>query len=236
MVDETDISQEWKWFYRERIKAVVSNLRKRNISAQHVLSRQEALSVAMEMIPERVTVSRGDSVTLEQIGIIDELRKSKKHRFIDPFARTDDGFFVLDPQARLNMQREALLADVFLTSVNAVTLDGKLVSIDALGNRVGAMVFGPAKVIVIVGANKIVKDEAEALERIRQVAAPLNVQRHYLKHHIPEFADLPCARTGRCANCNHEWRICNVTVIIEGTFVPVRERMNVVLVEEELGL
>ena len=98
------------------------------------------------------------------------------------------------------------------------------------------MVFGPEKVIVVVGVNKIVKDVDEALERIHGVAAPINAKRHYLKHHRPELGDLPCVRTGRCVDCNHEERICRYTVIIEGTKLPQKGRINVVLVGEELGI
>jgi len=236
MVDETDVGQEMKWFYEERAKAAVASLNRRNINAQYVPSRQEALSAVIEMIPEGATVTRGDSITLEQIGVIEELRQSKQYKFNDPFARTEDGHFVLDREPRFKMHREAFFADVFLTGTNAVTLDGKLVSIDALGNRVAATIFGPEKVIVVAGANKIVNDVTEAIERVHQVAAPINAQRHALKHHHSEFGNLPCAKTGRCVNCNHEFKICLITVIIEGTFAWVKGRINVVLVGEELGL
>jgi len=236
MVDETDISQEKKWFYEERARTAIASLKKRHSNAQYVSSRQEAFSAVMGMIPEGATVARGDSITLEQIGVIDEVRKNKQYKFIDSHARTEDGFFALDDEARLRVQREAFFADVFLTGTNAITLDGKLVNIDALGSRVAPMIFGPGKVIVVVGANKIVKDVTEALERIHQLAAPMNAQRHYLKHHISQWGDLPCIRTGKCSDCNQEWRICCHTVIIEGTYPRVKGRMNVVLVGEELGL
>ena len=98
------------------------------------------------------------------------------------------------------------------------------------------MIFGPRKVILVIGANKIVKDVDEALERIHQVAAPMNAKRHALKHHSPDFGDLPCARTGRCIDCNHDWRICRYTVIIEGTMIEEKGKINVVLVGEELGI
>ena len=172
----------------------------------------------MGMIHEGATVVRGDSVTLEQIGVIEELRKRKQYKFINPMARTAEGLFVVDEETRMRQQREAFFADIFLTGTHAVTLDGKLDNIDGFGNRVAAMIFGPEKVIVVTGANKIVKDVNEAIERVRQIAAPLNAQRHYMKHQWPALGDLPCVRTGICVDCNHEWRICHITVIIEGTF------------------
>ncbi len=107
--------------------------------------------------------------------------------------------------------------------------------IDGAGNRVSAMIYGPTKVIVVVGANKIVKDVDAAIERIHSVAAPLNARRHQLKHHANDFGELPCVRTGVCVDCNHPWRICRYTVIIEGQ-MGQKGRFNVVLVGEELGL
>ncbi len=236
MVDERDTSQEVKWFYQERAGVVVANLQKRNMNAQYVATRQEALSAVLEMIPEGVTVTRGDSVSLEQIGIIDELRRRNQNKFTDPFERTEDGFHVADREQRLKMMREAFSSDVFLTGTNAVTLEGKLVNIDAGGGRVSAMIFGPEKVIIVVGVNKIVKDVNEALDRIHNVAAPINAKRHLLKHHSEYFADLPCVRTGRCVDCSHDWRICRYTVIIEGCQMWHKGRINVVLVGEELGI
>jgi hypothetical protein len=236
MVNETDVSKEINWFYEKRASIAVTNLIKRRINAQYVPSRLEAFSTIMEMIPIGATVSRGDSVTLEQIGLIDELKKCKKYKFIDPFLRTDDGSYALDLEERLRMQRGAFTVDVFLTGTNAVTLDGKLVNIDGLGNRVAPLIFGPRKVIIVVGANKIVKDVTTALDRIHNVSSQLNHQRHYLKHNMPEVANLPCFKTGMCCDCFHERKSCLITVIIEGTYYRVKGRMNVVLVGEELGL
>jgi hypothetical protein len=236
MIDERDLSRERQWFYEERAKAAVNGLQKRHINAQYAPGRREALAAVMEMIPDGATVYRGDSVTLEQVGIIDELRKRTQIKFTDAFVRNEDGSQSLGNEARRQIQREAFLADVFITGTNAVTLDGKLVNIDAMGGRVAALIFGPKKVIVVVGANKIVRDVDEGIERIHQMAAPINARRHLLKHHSEYFADLPCVRTGRCADCNQEWRLCLNTVIIEGSYPPAKGRINVVLVGEELGI
>jgi len=236
MLDESDISKERKWLYEERARIVVNNLQKRNINAQYVSSRKEALSTILEMIPEGATVSRGDSVSLEQLGVIPELKKRNKNKVADSLERNADGSLALEMGEVIRSQREAFLSDVFLTGTNAVTLDGKLVNIDGAGNRVAAMMYGPQKVIMVAGINKIVKDVDEALERIHNVAAPMNAMRHCLKHNMPELGDLPCVKTGRCVDCKHDWRICLNTVIIEGVFPFVKGRINVVLVGEELGL
>ncbi len=108
--------------------------------------------------------------------------------------------------------RRAATADVFLTGVNAITEDGKLINTDAIGNRAGGLLFGPRKVIVVCGANKIVPDVEAGLKRIRKVAAPINARRHYEKHGSEQ---LPCAVTGECVDCHHPWRICNFTVVVE---------------------
>ena len=189
----------------------------------------------MEMIPAGAIVSQGDSVSLEQVGVISELRKRNQIRFIDPFETDADGVR-LKLELRWEKKREALFSDIFLTGTNAVTLDGKLVNIDGTGNRVAAMIYGPKKVIVVAGVNKIVKDVNEAVERIHNIAASINAKRHILKHNTPQLGDLPCVRTGRCVDCNHDWRICRYTVIIEGAMIQDRGRINVVLVGEELGI
>ncbi len=215
----------------------VNNLGKKNIRAQYVSNRVEALATVLEMIPPGATVARGDSVTIDQIGIIPELAKRKQNSIIDPMERDANGSFVYpDIEQRKRIARETFSAAVFLVGTNAVTLDGKLVNTDAWGNRVSAMIFGPEKVIIIAGVNKIVKDVNEGLERIHNVAAPMNAKRHFLKYHRTDFGDLPCAKTGSCVNCNHDWRICRYTVIIEGTMIREKGRINVVLVGEELGI
>lgn len=236
MLDETDISQEKEWFYRELANKVITNLKRLNINAQYVSSRREALLVMLDMIPEGAIVARGDSISLDQIGIIPELIKRNQNSIIDPQKRDANGVFIAEQEERLAIAREAFFSDIYLTGTNAITIDGKMVNVDGWGNRVSAMVFGPKKVIVATGVNKIVKDVDEAYERISQFAAPMNAKRHSLKHHWPEFGDLPCVRTGKCVDCNHDWRICRYTMIIAGTLPKDKGRINVVIAGEELGI
>ena len=237
MIDETDVSQEKAWVYEERAKTVIKKLQKGNINGQYVPNRQEALTTIMEMIPPGVVVARGDSVSLDQVGVIPELEKRNQNRIIDPLERDAEGFFIVPEwEQKREIAREVFSADIYLVGTNAITLDGKLVNIDGWGNRVSALIFGPEKVIVVVGVNKIVKDVNEALERIHNFAAPMNAKRHHLKHHRDEFSDLPCVRAGRCVDCNHASRICRYTVIIEGAMAREQGRINVMLVGEELGI
>ena len=236
MIDDKDINPEKQWLGEERAKVTVNNLQKRNINARYFARRQEARDAVLEMIPPGAVVARGDSITVDQVGIIPELIKRQQNAVLDPFQWDADGYYVDSAEDRQQMQRQAFFADVFLSGTNAVTMDGKLVNVDGLGNRVAAMIYGPAKVILVIGVNKIVKDVDEAMERISQVAAPLNARRHYLKHHYDEMGDLPCVRTGRCVDCTHDWKICCYRVIIEGVALSEKGRINVVLVGEDLGL
>ncbi|MFC1964209.1 lactate utilization protein [Chloroflexota bacterium] len=236
MIDETDLSQEVKWFYADRAKKAVSVIHKKNINAQYMPNRKEALEAVMNMIPEGVTVVRGDSMSVDEVGVISEVRKRAKNKLIDPFLRDAEGYYKAEHEERMRMEREAFTADIYITGANAITLDGKIVSTDGVGNRVAPVIFGPKKVILVIGANKIVKDLDQALRRIHEVAAPINAKRHALHYHRPEIGELPCAKTGICVDCNHDWRICRYTVIIEGSQIRDKGRINVVLVGEQLGI
>jgi len=124
------------------------------------------------------------------------------------------------------MRLEQLTCDLFLSSANAITERGDIINIDGFGNRVNAMTFGPKKVIIIAGYNKITPDINSALNRIKSIAAPLNARRLNLP--------LPCAETGYCHDCKSEARICRVTSIIQRK--PSGTDISVYLINEELGL
>ncbi len=236
MYGEKDINLERKWLGEQRAIIAVNNLQKKNINAQYCANRREALTTLLDMIPQGASVARGDSITVEQIGIIPELLNRQRNAVIDPFRWDAEGHYIDTAEDRRQMCREAFFADIFLAGTNAVTMDGKLVNVDGLGNRVAAMIFGPEKVLLVAGVNKIVRDVDEARERIRQFAGPLNARRHYEQHHCDELADLPCVRIGRCVNCSHDWKICCYWVTIDGAALSEKGRINVVLVGEELGI
>jgi len=166
------------------------------------------------------TVAWGDSMTMLATGILDELTRREEYRIIRTF---EPG---TDRQVIMERRRQALLADLFLTGSNAVTLDGKLVNLDMIGNRTAAISFGPKKVVIFAGRNKIVPDIPAGMERVRSVAAPLNTKRHAMR--------TPCAQTGRCHDCDSPQRICNTWSLIEKCF-PVG-RIKVVLIDADLGL
>ena len=156
IVDETDLQEEIRRVYQLRGTQAVTVLKKRGIKAEYVPDRKAAHSKVLDMIPEGATVGLGDSASLYQIGIVSTLREQKGNQLVDPFLRHEDGHLVHIGAAFLELFRKALLVDVFITGVNAITMDGKLVSIDALGNRVAPTIIGPKKVILVVGANKVV--------------------------------------------------------------------------------
>jgi len=165
-------------------------------------------------------VSWADSLTMEATGVLAELLADPAIDMIKTF----------DPDAPreviIERRRQALLADLFLTGTNAVTACGKLVNLDMIGNRTGAISFGPKKVVLFVGRNKIVPDLASAMERVRNHAAPLNAKRH-------DFPT-PCVKTGRCHDCSSPKRICNTWSIVDKCFPP--GRITVVVIDQDLGL
>ena len=236
MKEDMSTQREEGLLYEKLGKRAVENLNKRGINARYAVTKGEALSMVMDMIPSGVTVGTADSVTLLQVGVISALRKRGENEIINPFVRDEEGNHVFKEEERDNLKREVLLSDVYVIGTNAVTLDGKLINTDGGGNRVAAMIFGPKKVVVIVGANKIVKDMEAGIKRIREIAAPQNAIRHGIKHHSDGLLELPCAKTGVCTDCNHPRRICRYTTIIEGVGARQQGRINVILVGEKLGI
>ena len=236
MKDDLMIEEEQKSLYEKLANVAVKNLNKRRINAQYASSKEEALRAVMELIPDGAIVGTADSMTLVQVGVFSEIKRRGRNELINPFIRDDEGNHVLSGEETFNMKRRVLSTDVVVLGTNAVTLDGKLVNTDGGGGRVSAMIYGPSKVIIVVGANKIVKNVDDALRRIREVCAPLNNMRHIQKHHSNLEIDLPCVKTGVCVDCNSPGRSCNYTTIIEGEKEHRRGHLNVIIVGESLGI
>jgi len=241
-VGELNLNDEKKEFYKARSKEVINNLVRRNMSGQFCATKSEALGAVMELIPPGATVGRGDSMSLEQVGILAELRRKGANHVIDPFNWDAEGNRVFEgedapktPEDDRRIFTEAMLADVFLSGTNAITLDGKLVNVDAYGNRVAGLIWSK-KAIVVVGGNKIVGDEKEALERTRGYAAPLNNYRHLLAHKMSKYQEQPCVVAGKCVDCRQSSCICRYTVVIRGDTVHRSGHIHVVIVGEDLGI
>ena len=206
-----------KWAMQEKAKAAVTALKSRHFDARYAEDADEARAAVKELLPKGAQIAVGGSVTLQETGIMDLIR-SGDYDFIDRFNCESW-------EEELHKYRLGFLSDVFVTGTNAVTMDGKLVNIDCTGNRTGCIAFGPKKVIVVVGANKIVENAEEGVKRAKSVA-PMNSRR--IKH------GNPCDETCRCTDCTGTNRVCNVVSIIDGC-CKFPGRITVIVVAEELG-
>lgn len=198
-------------------------LRRHRFEVTTVRNTDEALSVLQAAVAQNrpQTVGFGESATLRATGFLEWVRAAEGIRLLDGFDPA------LPRQERMEIRRQALLSDLFVTGINALTLDGTLLWMDKTGNRIAPLAFGPRKVILVAGRNKIVADRAAAEERIRTIAAPQNAAGH------PEFRT-PCVRTGRCADCDSPDRLCNTRM--EMLRCQPAGRIKIVLIDQNLGL
>ncbi len=203
---------------REMLEQVAENLRKRNFEARVVADCGEALKVALELIPQGASAGLGGSETVREIGLLDALRGGG-YELYDQY---EEGISREENFAR---RRKGLAADVFVTGANAIAREGALAYIDGIGNRVAALAFGPEKVIVVAGRNKICETLQQAQDRVQTYVAPKNAKRFGV--------DTPCAATGECVDCDSEQRICNIYVVVRRQRAP--GRFHVILVDEDLG-
>lgn len=218
-VSAVDPDEVKEWYVRQVMGRTAKALERNGFESFVSQTMQDALQKALSIIPAEATVGVGGSVTVREIGLIQALAE-RGNTVVQHWGED------LSEGQLQTVLRQELNSDVFLCSANAVTEDGKLVNTDGTGNRVASMIFGPRKVIVIAGKNKIVRDLDEALERVKQVAAPMNSRRLNKESN-------PCTKTGVCTDCNSESRICKVTTIMERR--PTRTDLSVILVGEELG-
>ncbi|MCB7303170.1 lactate utilization protein [Bariatricus massiliensis] len=187
----------------------------RNMEGFYAETKEEALNKALELIPEGSSISWGGSMSIQEIG----LTKAVHEGNYEVYDRTDK-----TPEERRQIMLKAFDCDYYLASANAISEDGILVNIDGNANRVAAIAFGPRNVLMIVGMNKVVKTEADALSRAKNVAAPINAQR---------FGGTPCAVTGACSMCKSPSCICCQTLVTRFSKEP--KRIKIILVNEELG-
>jgi L-lactate utilization protein LutB len=206
------------WHTAQRVERTVTALQANGFEAAYASTRTDAVTKVLNRVPKDALIGIGGSITVRELGLLDALRR-RGHWVAEHWARD------LTPDERMAFRRQQLTSDVFLTSSNAITEAGQLVNIDGVGNRVAAMIFGPKKVIVVAGVNKIVTDLEDALDRVHNVASPLNAKRLTRK--------TPCAVTGQCTDCQSPDRICNVTTILHRK--PALTDVTVLLVGDDLG-
>jgi L-lactate utilization protein LutB len=207
-----------EWWIDERAKKTVERLEAHDFKALYVKSKEEASKEIWKHITPQTRVGTPGAMTIRELGILDRI-EAKGNLVYDHWKPG------LSKEKNLDVRKSQMTCDLLLSSVNAVTMNGELVNIDGIGNRVNAMNFGPGKVILVAGYNKIVEDVQEAIKRIKNVAAPINARRLN--------ADVPCAKLGKCVDCNVPGRICRIIVIQERR--PSLTDMLIILVGEELG-
>ena len=195
---------------------VIKGIDSRNMRGYYAATKEEAKELALSMIPEGSTVTMGGAVSAHEIGLIKALKEGN-YNYIDRAAAAG-------PDKRA-AELAAYTADVFLSSVNAITEEGILVNIDGNSNRVSAIAYGPEKVVMIVGMNKVCNDVDSALKRARNVAAPINAQRFGLS--------TPCSVTGACSDCKSPDNICCQFLITR--FSNKKDRIHIILVNDTLG-
>ena len=207
-------------FRQRKAETVLTAMARRGISGEYHNTAAAALESIRRRISTGAVVAYGGSVSLVQTGLLEMLRGLE----VELLDRSKPG---LDPRAAEEMRVRAFSADLYFSSANAVTADGRIVCIDGSGNRVGSILYGPRLVILLVGTNKIVASLDEAMSRVRNVAAPLNA--------IRLGKDTPCARTGFCDEpaCGMPGRICCQVMVVE--LNRTAGRLHVVFVGEDLG-
>ncbi len=199
------------------IQTTLENLSKRNINGYYFKTSEEAKEAILSWIPQDVTIGIGNSRTVKDLNLSQTL-SDKGHIVYDKTTVQTD-------QGKKLLKKKALMTDWFITGTNALSVSGHLVNIDHSGSRVAAMLYGPDRVIVVVGVNKLARSLDEALNRARNEAAPRNALR--------AGKSAPCIEAGRCVECEGDVRICNAFVTVSGQ--ADASRMRVVIINEELG-
>lgn len=196
---------------------IIKGLQKRNMEGYFCETSKEAVELALSLMPEGSVISWGGSMSISECGLMDAV-KEKDYTLIDRMtAKT--------PQEKREIYARTVMADYYLMSTNAITIDGELVNIDGFCNRVACLCAGPENVIIIAGMNKVVKTVEAGIDRIRTKAAPPNTVRLN--------KNTPCAKTGVCGNCFSPDSICSQIVITRRSGIP--GRIKVILVNEDLG-
>lgn len=203
--------------FRAASEGIIKELKKRNMEGYFYEDSASCVNAIMEMMEDGSVVSWGGSESVKECGLMDAVKKGS-YQLIDRFSgRT--------PEEGRQLYAKATLADYYLMSTNAITLNGELINIDGAGNRVACLIHGPKNVIIVAGMNKLVTDISSGYDRVKNIASPANVQRL--------GKNTPCFHTGRCGDCFSPDCICSQTVITRRSGVP--GRIKVFLVAEDLG-
>lgn len=213
-------SELMDWTFEQKCRKAVASLEKNGFTALYCQSSSEVYDYILKEAADAANIGFGGSMSVAELKVADQLSAQGK----EILNHSKPGF---SADEKLTVMRRQLTCDLFLTGTNALTLSGILVNIDASGNRVGSMFFGPKKVIVVAGRNKLVDGDMDAaIRRVKDWASPPNAKR--LNYNTP------CSKTGFCSECNSPDRICRITTVIDRK--PRLTDMRVLVVNEELGL
>ena len=198
-------------------KRVVKALESRNMEAYYVETKEEAVKKALELIEEGSTINMGGSASVRESGLVDAIKEGNYVFYDRDLAKT--------PEEKHEIAIKAFSCDWFLGSVNAMSEDGVFINIDGMANRIAAYAFGPKNVLLIVGMNKVVKTQEDAMSRARNEAGPINAQRFGL--------NTPCSQNGSCFDCKSPDCICSQILVTR--FSKIKGRFKIILVDENLG-
>lgn len=206
-----------KDFYEKQAHTLIGQLEKRHMKGYYCSTKEDALELALSMMPEGSSISWGGSESIKEIGLLDALYEKNTYTLYDRSKAT--------PAQADEMVRKAYFSDFYLMSSNAITLNGELINIDGTGNRVSALIFGPKKVIMIIGMNKVVPNVEAGIHRVQNTASPQNAIRLHKQ--------TPCGIKGICGDCLSPDCMCMHTVITRNS--RDTDRLHIILVGENLG-
>lgn len=196
---------------------LISNFNLRNIEVTYFESLKDVKEKILSLVSKEATVGIGHSATLQELNITNELIHRGNIVYDKELAK--------DKEECKEIKKKALLTDWYITGSNAISKDGRIINVDHSGNRVAAINFGPDKVIIVVGVNKVVETWEDGIKRVKNIACPLNAKR--------AGYNPPCVALNKCVDCTSNERVCNNLSIIEGQ--SVKNRVRVFIVNEEVG-
>ncbi|MBU3916646.1 lactate utilization protein [bacterium] len=207
-----------KWLWRKLGEKCVQRLERHGFQARLTDNKDEAVAVIMEMVSGYESFGFAGSDTTRKLGLPNKLREMGKTLY----DHWEEG---LSNEENYEIRKKQSQADCFICSANAISVTGEIINVDGIGNRTNAMSFGPKKVVIVAGMNKVTKDLDSALKRIHEVAAPMRANSLGI--------ETPCAKTGICGDCNDPMRLCRITTILHRK--PMMTDISVILVNESLG-
>jgi L-lactate utilization protein LutB len=206
------------WLWKKLGEKCVKNLKKHGFDAHFAATNSEGAHMILEMILEYETFGFGGSDTTRALGIPEKLKVEGK----TVYDHWEKG---LTKEQDLDIRCKQGRCDCFLCSANAISAEGEVVNVDGFGNRTSAMSFGPKKIVIVAGMNKVTPDLGSAIRRVREIAGPMRAKSLGM--------ETPCAETGICSDCNSPQRICRITTILHRK--PVLSDISVILINQALG-